>query len=46
MEFEVKEIMRQAYRKYGNAVFCDSHKLNTYLHDLLAKFPSERKNFQ
>ena len=43
MEVKIKQILRQAYIDYGDEVFGDSYKLNAYISDLLAEFPSEQK---
>lgn len=43
METKIKQILRQAYIDYGDEVFGDSYKLNAYISDLLADFPSEQK---
>lgn len=43
MRIEVIRILRQAYRDYGNSIFCDNKRLEAYLTDLLAEYPLERK---
>lgn len=43
MDNEILNILSNAYKQYGRAVFCNPLKLNMYLHDLLAEYPNERK---
>lgn len=39
----IVEIVKNMYNEYGTELFCNSEKLNTYMHDLLAEFPNERR---
>lgn len=43
MEVKIKEILRNAYIEYGDAVFGDSCRLNAYIADLLVDYPTEQK---